>query len=331
MKNKRPSLQDVANLVGVTKMTISRYLRNPSQVSPNVQKKIAVAVEELGYIPNRAPELLSNAKSHAIGILLPSLTNQVFSQVIRGIESVTKASGYQTMLAHYGYSEELEEDLISYLLSYHIDALILSESKHSPRALKMIATAGIPVIEIMDTVSPSIEQAIGLDNFDAGYKMVLTMIEKGHKNIVYIGARLDTRTQLRLQGYEKAMLEHGLPPQNIMTEAPSSFSLGAELLQKTLSKYPNTDGIFCTNDDLAIGAVFECQRKGIRIPQDMAIAGFHGHEVGQSMVPRLATVVTPREKMGKVAAEQLIARLNGEPIENRVIDLGFEIVIGESI
>lgn len=330
-KKKRPTLQDVANIVGVTKMTISRYLRDSSLVSSDIQTKIAVALEELGYIPNRAPDLLSNAKSHAIGILVPSLTNQVFSEVIRGIEKVTKAAGYQTMLAHYGYSAEQEEECISFLLSYHIDGLILSESHHTARTLKMIQTAGIPVIEMMDAASPAIEQAVGVDNLEAGYQMVSAMIARGYKNIVYLGARLDARTRFRQQGYEKAMQEHGLAVKSLMTEAPSSFTLGAELLTRTLAEHPQTDGLFCTNDDVAIGAVFEAQRCGIKIPEQIAIAGFHGHDIGQSMVPKLATVITPREKIGQVTAEQLIGRLNGQAIENKVIDLGFTIQTGESI
>jgi len=330
-KKKRPTLQDVANIVGVTKMTVSRYLRDPTLVSSEIQTKIALALEDLGYIPNRAPDLLSNAKSHAIGILVPSLTNQVFSEVIRGIEKVTKAAGYQTMLAHYGYSAELEEERISFLLSYHIDGLILSESHHTARTLKMIQTAGIPVIEMMDVASPAIEQAVGVDNLEASYRMVSTMIARGYKNIVYLGARLDVRTRLRQQGYEKAMQEHGLAAKSLMTEAPSSFTLGAELLTRTLAEHPQTDGLFCTNDDVAIGAVFEAQRCGIKIPEQIAIAGFHGHDIGQSMVPKLATVITPREKIGQVTAEQLIARLNGQAMENKVIDLGFTIQAGESI
>jgi LacI family gluconate utilization system Gnt-I transcriptional repressor len=184
---------------------------------------------------------------------------------------------------------------------------------------------------MMDVASPAIEQAIGVDNFEASYQMITTMITKGYKNIVYLGARLDVRTRLRQQGYEKAMQENGLQSKSVMTEAASSFTLGAELLQKTLNDYPQTDGIFCTNDDLAVGALFECQRQGRRVPQDIAIAGFHGHDIGQSMVPKLATVVTPREKIGQVTAEQLIARLNGQPINGKVIDLGFEIRHGESI
>ena len=116
-KNKRPTLQDVADQVGVTKMTVSRYLKVPALVSAAAQEKIAIALDQLGYIPNRAPDLLSNAKSKAIGVLVPSLTNQVFAEVIRGIESITEKAGYQTMLAHYGYSADVEQERIASLLS----------------------------------------------------------------------------------------------------------------------------------------------------------------------------------------------------------------------
>lgn len=103
IKRKRPTLQDIATHLGITKMTISRYLRHPDSVAPETQAKIAQAIEHFGYIPNRAPDILSNAKSRAIGVLVPSLTNQVFADVIKGIELVSDKAGYQTMLAHYGY------------------------------------------------------------------------------------------------------------------------------------------------------------------------------------------------------------------------------------
>ena len=98
-RKRRPTLQDIADLTGVTKMTVSRYLRDPSAVAEGTRERIAAAVEELGYIPNRAPDMLSNATSKAIGILIPSLSNQVFSAVIHGIEAVTRPAGYQTLLA----------------------------------------------------------------------------------------------------------------------------------------------------------------------------------------------------------------------------------------
>lgn len=330
-KNKRPTLQHIADHLGITKMTVSRYLRNPNSVAIETQQKIAVAIEEFGYIPNRAPDILSNAKSRAIGVLVPSLTNQVFADVIKGIELVTDKAGYQTMLAHYGYSLEKEEQRIESLLSYNVDGLILSENHHSARTLKMLKVANIPVIEIMNSGELGIQQAVGFDNIQAAQSMVETIIKRGHKNVVYFCARMDKRTQLKMQGYEQAMQKYQLTPRCIATEEASSFSLGARQLYQALEKYPDIDGIFCTNDDLAIGALFECQRLGIKVPKQIAIAGFHGHDVGQSVSPQLASVITPRLEIGKVAAQELLNRLNNLPQQSSIIDLGYQIHLGESI
>lgn len=330
-KHKRPTLQDIANHLGITKMTISRYLRNANSVAPETQVKIATAIEQFGYIPNRAPDILSNAKSRAIGVLLPSLTNLVFADVIKGIELVTDKAGYQIMLAHYGYSMQKEEKRIESLLSYNVDGLILSENYHSERTLKMLQVANIPVVEIMDTTEVGIQQVIGFDNIAAAQAMVETMINRGYKNVIYFSARMDKRTQLKRLGYEQAMQKHGLPAHSIITTEPSSFTLGAEQLRQALKKYPDINGIFCTNDDLAIGALFECQRLGINVPKQIAIAGFHGHDVGQSMTPQLASVITPRLEIGKIAAQEILNRLNNIPQQSSVINLGYHIHLGESI
>lgn len=331
IKKKRPTLQDIADRVGVTKMTVSRCLRDPAQVSEAIREKVEQAVEDLGYIPNRAPDILSNAKSNAIGVLVPSLTNQVFAEVIRGIESVTTPAGYQTMIAHYGYSEELEEQSIASLLSYNVDAIILSENVHTEKARKMLQTASIPVVEIMDSYSPRIEQAVGFDNTQAAKEMTKAMLAQGREHIAYFAARMDERTRLKMEGYRQALAEVGKAEITLQTEAASSFTLGSKLLGEVLDKYPYVDGIFCTNDDLAIGALYECQRRGISIPEQMAIAGFHGHDISQVMIPKLATVLTPREEIGKVAAQQLIERLKGSQEWRACIDLGYQIELGESI
>lgn len=331
MKKKRPVLQDVADRVGITKMTVSRYLRNPDQVSVALQSRIADALDELGYIPNRAPDILSNATSRAIGVLLPSLTNQVFADVLRGIEAVTDAAGYQTMLGHFGYSAEKEELQMRSLLGWNIDGLILTERTHTPASLRMIETAGIPVLEMMDCVSPCLDLAVGFNNVEAARQMTHAILKKGHRRTVYLGARLDERTLLKNQGYEQAMREANLQPRSIMMEEASSFSMGGTLLQLALERYPDTDSLFCTNDDLAIGAMFECQRRGLRVPDDIAIAGFHGHDITQVVTPALATVLTPREKMGQVSATLLLARIRGEQTGSQQIDVGFTISEGGSI
>ncbi|KAA0013833.1 gluconate operon transcriptional repressor GntR [Billgrantia pellis] len=331
MKKKRPTLQDIADRVGATKMTVSRCLRDPATVSEGLRERIFAVAEQIGYIPNRAPDLLSRATSHSIGVLVPSLTNQVFADVLVGIEKVTRPAGYHLMLSHYGYNKELEERSLASLLSYNVDGLILSDSQHTQRTRRMLDTAGIPTIEIMDSLTPPLHQAVGYDNVRAAYDMVSEMIRHGRRQIAYLAVRLDARTLQREHGYRQAMEEHGLAPLTLQRSQRSSYSVGAGLLDELLAQHPETEGIFCTNDDVAIGAYFECLRRGIRVPERMAIAGFHGHDVGQVMMPRLASVVTPRESIGERAARELLARIQGGSVKEKTIDLAYRIEPGMTL
>ncbi|MCB8887692.1 substrate-binding domain-containing protein [Vreelandella malpeensis] len=333
MKKRRPTLQDIAERVGATKMTVSRCLRDPQTVSEELRARIFSVAEQVGYIPNRAPELLSRAKSRSIGVLVPSLTNQVFADVILGIETLTEPAGFHLMLSHYGYSPELEERSLASLLSYNIDGVILADHEHTPRSLRMLETAGIPVIEIMDTHRRPLQQSVGYDNVQAADDMVSAMIRGGRRHILYLAVRLDERTRQRGKGYERAMVRHGLKPTTLQSPLRSSYSVGAALMQNVIRDHPEADGLFCTNDDVAIGAYYECLRQAIRVPESMALAGFHGHDVGQAMTPRLASVITPRRAIGETAARALIERIQSgdSAAATAVVDLGYTITLGETL
>ncbi len=324
-------MQDIADRVGTTKMTVSRGLRGADTVSDKMRAQILDAAEALGYIPNRGPDILSKSTSRAIGILVPSLTNQVFADVIKGIETATEPAGYHLMLSHYGYSPEIEERSLSSLLSYNVDGVMLSESQHTPRTLRMLETAGVPTVEIMDTRSAPFEQAVGFDNVAAAYDMVTEIIRRGRRRIRYLAVRLDARTLQRQEGYAQAMTEHGLAPATLQTNLRSSYTVGATLMAQILTEHPETDALFCTNDDVAIGAYFECVRRGIPVPGQIAIAGFHGHDVGQVMAPKLASVITPREALGTRAAVELLNRIKGQAPGERIIDLGYRIEPGGTL
>ena len=172
---------------------------------------------------------------------------------------------------------------------------------------------------------------VTVQGFEAARQMTAAIIARGHRHVAYLGARLDERTIIKQKGYEQAMLDAGMTPYSVMVEQSSSYSSGIELMRQARREYPQLDGIFCTNDDLAVGAAFECQRLGLKIPDDMAIAGFHGHDIGQVMEPRLASVLTPRERMGRIGAERLLARIRGEAITPKMLDLGFTLSPGGSI
>jgi len=328
---KRTSLQQIAEHAGVTKMTVSRYIKDSTMVAKSTGERIARAIDELGYIPNRAPDLLSYAKSNVIGVLVPSLSNQVFSEVVRGIESITEPAGYQTMLAHYGYNQETEAKRIEYLLSYHVDALLLCENQHTSSCLKMLKNSKIPIIEMMDVNSSDSAVSIGFDNEQAAFDMATTMIKQGYKNIAYLAARLDKRTLLRQQGYERAMKSHGLQSKVKSSQQPSSITLGGELLSNLIKTNPEIDAVFCTNDDLAAGAVFECAQLGLAVPDEMGIAGFHGHDFGQQMSPKLASVLTPRFEIGKQAASKVLSAINESNTELESASLPVLISLGQTL
>ncbi|MGF1680258.1 substrate-binding domain-containing protein [Photobacterium minamisatsumaniensis] len=330
-KKTRPTLQDIADRIGITKMTVSRYMRNPESVSASTRDKIAVVVEELGYIQNRAPAMLSKSSSKAIGVLLPSLSNQVFSSFAQGIEAVTNDKGYETLIAHFSYSEEVEERKIASLLSYQVDGLILTSTAHTERTLQMIKTAGIPVVEAMELPKKPIDMVVGLDHVNAAYSAVKAMINKGRKHISYFGARLDTRTQLRMEGYDKAMTEAGLEKYHILTHEHSSFTLGGELLSRALAECPELDGVFCTNDDIAIGTILACNERGIRVPETLSVVGYNALDIGQAITPRLTSIYTPRYQIGEKSAELLLSAIEGERKARNIYDLGFTITRGESL
>ena len=136
------------------------------------------------------------------------------------------------MLAHYGYKPEMEQERLESMLSWNIDGLILTERTHTPRTLKMIEVAGIPVVELMDSKSPCLDIAVGFDNFEAARQMTTAIIARGHRHIAYLGARLDERTIIKQKGYEQAMLDAGLVPYSVMVEQSSSYSSGIELIRQ---------------------------------------------------------------------------------------------------
>ncbi|WP_217528660.1 LacI family DNA-binding transcriptional regulator [Vibrio metschnikovii] len=329
-KKNRPTLQDIADQVGITKMTVSRYMRDPNSVAKVTQQKIAAVVEQLGYIHNRVPTIMSKSSSRAIGIILPSLSNQVFAHLVQGIEEVTQAAGYDTLIAHTGYNPQVEENKIAAFLSYRVDGLILTETNHTERSRQMLKSAGIPVVETMEIPTQPIDMAVGLDHEQISYQVVQQMIARGRQQVIYLGARLDTRTQLRRQGYERAMREAGLQPMQVSTGEHSSFTLGGILLQQALQQYPALDGIFCTNDDLAVGAMMYCHHHRIAVPQQIAVVGYNALDIGQAIVPRLTSVETPRLAIGKKSAELLLAALSGQAVEPKVYDLGYRLTHGES-
>ena len=332
MRNHRISLQDIATLAGVTKMTVSRYIRSPKKVAKETGERIAQIMEEINYIPNRAPAMLLNAQSYTLGVLIPSFQNQLFADILAGIESVTSDHNYQTLIANYNYDRESEEESVINLLSYNIDGIILSEKYHTLRTVKFLRSANIPVVELMDIQGDRLDMEVGFDNRQAAFDMVSTMLDKRQRRkILYLGSKDDVRDEQRYRGYCDAMTRRGLVPLRVNPRSISSIHLGTQMMRDALAAHPDLDGVFCTNDDIAMGALLLCRELDLAVPEQISIAGFHGLEMGRQMIPSLASVITPRFDIGRMAAQMLLSNIKNNDQNHNTVDLGYQIYHGNTL
>lgn len=330
MKTQRITLNDIAELSGVTKMTVSRYLRTPDKVKEETAQRIASVIAEIGYQPDEdKPETASTAIPR-LGVLIPSFHNQIFADLLSGIESVAAAHGYRTLVVNYDYDGQREEEQIAAILACNVKGLLLTESRHTVRAEKYLHAAKIPVAEVMGLAENPGRINVGFDNAKAAFDMTNMLLASGKRNVVYFGSMSDIRDEQRHAGYCQAMEEAGLTAGRIAPKQVSSVSIGTGMMTLARQIYPQIDGVLCTNDDLAVGVLQECLASGVKVPEDIAIAGFHGLEIGQIVNPRLASVLTPRVEMGKVATEILIKKIKALPTIEKV-DLHYRLSMGETI
>jgi len=296
----RVTLAEVAARAGVGTMTVSRVINQPELVSAALRTRIEEAIAELGYIPNRAARALVSAQSKVIVVLVPSLSNAVFTDVLAGVQDALGKDGYQILIGNTLYSDAEEEKLLGIYLQSNPDGVLLSGLTHSKQVTQMLATSKLPVVSMMDLASEPDVMSVGFSQLEAGYTMTRYLIDKGYKRIGFMGAQRDERTLKRAEGYRRAQREAGLydPRLEVMVSDPSSLALGSELLGRMLSVTPDCDAIFCCNDDLAQGAIFQCQRRGIAVPGKLAICGFNDLPVSAWMNPSVTTIATPRYRIG---------------------------------
>jgi DNA-binding LacI/PurR family transcriptional regulator len=319
MKKQRITLDDIAVLADVTKMTVSRYLRTPEKVKAETALRIASVIKEVGFEADMDNPQITSQNIPRIGVLIPSFNNQIFSDLLAGIEDVAQTAGYQTLVVTYDYSLQKEEEQIAALLAFNIKALILTDTVHSLRAEKYLQAAKIPIAETMGISTNRNRINVGFDNFQAGLDGAHWLIENGRQHIAYFGSMSDQRDQQRYQGYQQAMTQAELTPIRISPKKLSSVEIGATMMHEALAIAPDIDAIFCTNDDLAVGVLRACLSAGIKVPEQIAILGFHGLEMGQITTPRLASIGTPRYEVGKRTTELLLAAIMGSDIPEQII------------
>ncbi|WP_018415419.1 LacI family DNA-binding transcriptional regulator [Teredinibacter turnerae] len=331
--SKRITLADVAELAGVSAITVSRVINNPVKVSAGVRERVDHAIDRLGYIPNRSASTLASARSGIIGVIIPSLSNSVFTEVLRGIYDQTGPVGFQVLLADSHYSPLEEEKLVRTLLGQAPEGLIITGGDQTEATRKLLRSAAIPVVQIMESVEDPIHMNVGFSHRAAAFDMVKQLTQRGFQRLGFMGARMDTRAQQRLQGYRQAMMQSGLSDDGLIvtTPRPSSLAMGAELFRSLMAQSQgHCEAIFCVNDDLALGALFECQRMHLAVPEKMAICGFNDMEAAARVNPPLSSVYVPRYDMGVQATQMVLASIAGDAPTETKVNCGYQLRMRES-
>ncbi len=328
----RPTLADVASRAGVGTITVSRALRDPERVSVDLRTRIFAAIDALGYVLNPNASALASARADVIGVLVPSLTNNVFAEVLRGIHDGLRDSRLQIQFGNTHYSEEEEERLVRMFLSQHPSGLIVSGIDQTPATRALLEKAGCPVVQIMEVGPDPVDMMVGFSHFEGGRTVTQHLLDAGCRRIGFLGARMDPRSHRRLSGYRSVMEAADCFDLSLVTTTtlPSSVSMGGELFKTAFAKTPDLDALVCNNDDLAMGVLFACHRAGLDVPGRISLAGFNDLEMMSVAFPSITSIRTPRFEIGHQAIAMVQAAMSGERPSEPVVDLGFELKVRES-
>ncbi|WP_407181023.1 LacI family DNA-binding transcriptional regulator [Bradyrhizobium sp. STM 3562] len=325
-------LAEVARLAGVSPITASRFFRTPEALSVAKRVRVESAAKELGYVPNLAARALASQRTEVIGVLIPSLTNNVFSDVLGGIYDALDGSRYSIQLANTRYSILQEEKLLRLFLAQRPAGLIVTGIDQTAESRSIMESVDCPIVQIMEIGSNPIDMMIGFSHYEAGRAAISHLLTQGFGRIGFLGARMDPRVQRRFEGYQTTLKQAALldPRLVVTTTLPSSVKIGGALLADLLSKAPDVDAVFCANDDVALGVLFECQRRRISVPDQLAIVGFNDLEFMEATVPTLTSVRTNRYEMGRDAAVMLVESIEGRRPQEPIVDLGFKVMERQS-
>lgn len=333
-KINKVSLSQVAREAGVSKMTASRVLRSEGGYSEKTRVKVMAKVDELGYLPNRlATVFAGDTTSTFVGVSIPDLGNEVFAQVLEGIDLKLGALGHQSVLGLTQHTMQEEENWIRTVLSWQPAGLILTGRYHSQSAIEMLRNAGIPIVEIWDLNSSPLDISVGINHFDAGFDMGRYLVGSGYKRIGYVGTSHDTANaaSTRLDGFCKAVEGGGgTVERQLCLHDTATYYPGFYGTEQLLGGTNNIECIFYQNDAMAFGGLQFCEGKGMTVPEDIGIAGWGDLPIASVMGKRLTSMHVPHLKLGQAAAEMMMARLSDEPVET-CRDIGFRLIPGSTV
>nr|WP_314268037.1 DNA-binding transcriptional regulator CytR [uncultured Moellerella sp.] len=326
------TMKDVADAAGVSTATVSRTLMNPEKVSSQTRQKVEQAVLDIGYFPHNLSRNFKRNESKTILVIVPDINDPFFSEVICGIEDVAAQEGYFVLVGDCKHQKKQEHAFINLIITKQIDGMVLLGS-NIPFDVSTEEQKNLPPMVMANEFAPELKlPTVHIDNLTASFNATHYLQKLGHRRIACItGPEHMPLCQYRLEGYKKAMLRMGdTLRENYIIRGDFSHESGAESAKKLLSLPEAPTAIFCHSDIMALGAMWQAKRMGMKLPDDLSIVGFDNLNLAQYSEPALTTVDQPRLEIGRQAMKLLLEQLQGHTVHSGSCLLDSDLIIRES-
>ncbi|MDR2655372.1 MAG: LacI family transcriptional regulator [Oscillospiraceae bacterium] len=330
------TIKDVAALAGVSISTVSRTLSGIAPVSDETREAVMKAVEELNYQPNVLAQGLKRGRSNLISLIIPNIMNPIFPAVARGVEDRARNMGFNVILCNTDEKLDVEEDYVKKLQMRWVDGYIFATASGNSAHIRELHGQGVPVVLLIRGMDLAVDQIV-LDNFKGAYEAVSYLISQGNGSVAIYNGRTDIELyQERYNGYLKALEDAGIPfDENLVlgsaqnAEQTNTYPSVMEMLEKGL----RPDAIFVASDPMALGVMRAIRDFGLRVPDDISVIGFDNLEFSAMLEPPLTTVSQPLYKMGALAAERLIKRIErkGASKPPRIFRINSKLIVRHTV
>jgi len=323
------TMATIARIAGVTPSTVSRAFSQPHRLSQGTVQRIMEAVRLTGYVPNLVAGGLASKRSGTLAAIVPSITNIIYAAFVQNFIIHVRERGYQVMLMESGFSRKTEEELVTIALGRRPEGFLLTGINHSSLCRSRLLAAGAPVVEAWDLTESPIDVCVGFSHADAGRGAARHLVSLGYQSIA-IATMDDARALRRRDAFLAELASASISNSGqVVIEGTPTLGLGRRAFGQLSESGFGSAGrsaIFCSSDVIAHGVLIEAQSRGIHVPEQIGVMGFGDQEFAADLNPALTTVRIDRSVLGAKAAEALIARIDGNEMVERRIDIGFSVV-----
>lgn len=323
------TLKMVAERAGVSVNTVSRAINNKSDINEETKKRVLKVAQELGYVQNATAVALRTKKTRTLGVVIADNRNPFYAEVLNGIEEAAREKNYHIILANTQRDYQKEEEAINLLLAKRVDGLLITPVQDRNDDIKKLIEANIPFVIVGRDFENIEVDAVYNDEVKGGFFATEYLIKKGHKRIAFINGFLHkSPAQGRLEGYKKALKEHGIPLDDMMVSVGDiDVEDGYERTKQMLEKNLDFTAIFAYNDMMAFGAMQVIKEKGLRIPEDIGLVGYDDIPFSSLISPSLSTIRLKKQELGAESVKLLLSRINGSREKMKKIMLNVELIV----